>query len=178
MNGDDTRSRIVLLFGSGNDSPSSVALASESSTLARLLGDAAGPVDVSVISIGLHRTVAGSAEHIRLDQATRSKADRALAIVGAFALRRWFASFPLGRLLNSLGPVDQGRVFSRTVRRDADALRVLRSANTVIATDVESTKLGWWAVQRGWVDDAFYDHRSSSVGVSWQLPASQAPTQP
>jgi len=163
--------RIVLLFGSGVETQNSVALAAESSKLRQFLEHSARPVDVSVISLGLRRNIPGSADHVRLDDSTRSATDRLLAILGAFALRRWFATFPLGRLLNSLGPVDQGRVFLRTAKRHAHAMRLLRSTNVVIATDVESTKLGWTAVHRGWVDDAFYDYRSAPVGVTWQLPS-------
>jgi len=171
VNSEMITQRIVLLFGSGSDAETSAALASESSQLAVLLQGATGPVEVSVISLGLSRKIAGTAEHIRLDDSRSGLADRLLTAVGAFALRRWLATFPLGRLLNSLGPVDPGRVFSRAARRHPEAMQLLHSANVAIATDVPSTKLGWLAVHRGWVDDAFFDHRSASVGVSWQLPS-------
>lgn len=163
--------RIVVLFGSGTVGGSLGTLAAESSRLASLLRNTSEPVDVSVISLGLSRTITGVSEHIRLDDSGRSAADRILSGLGAFALRSRFATFPLGRLLNSLGPVDQGRVFWRTLRRHPEAMRLLKSVDVAIATDLVAMKTAWLAVHRGWVDDAYYDHRSASVGMSWQLPS-------
>jgi len=165
--------RVVLLFGSGSDSENSVALASESSRLVSLLEEATGPIDVRVISLGLSRLIAGTSEHVRLDESGRSRTDNLLTAVGAFALRKRLAAFPIGRLLNSIGPVDQGRVFSRTVRRNSDAMRLLRSADVVIAADLIATKVAWLAVHRGWVDNAYFDRRSASVGIGWQLPSAE-----
>lgn len=162
--------RIVLLFGPGADAEKSGALPSESSQLALLLSDTTDPLDVSIISLGQSRTISGTSEHIRLDESGRSVTDRILASAGAFALKSWLAKFPIGRLLNSLGPVDSNRVFWRAVRRHPDAMRLLRSADVAIATDLTATKTAWIAVHRGWVDDAFYDRRSASLGVSWELP--------
>lgn len=163
--------RIVLLFGSGVDSDRASALASESSPLTTLLAERSHRPQVDVISLGLSRSIAGTSEHIRLDASGRSIIDRILAGAGVFALRDRFARLPLGRLLNSLGPVDQGRVFWRTVRRHPEAMRLLRSADVAIATDLPSAKTAWLAVHRGWVGAAHYDHRAASVGLSWQLPA-------
>lgn len=175
MTSQPTTQRIVLLFGSGIDSQTSAALSSESSQLAVLLHGATEPVEVGVISLGLSRGIPGASEHIRLDESGRRVTDKVLTFVGAVALKRWFATFPIGRLLNSLGPVDQGRVFSRTVRRHPAAMRLLQSADIAIATDMGATKLGWLAVHRGWVDEAYFDHRSASVGITWQLPGAGAP---
>jgi len=170
VSGDAINQRIVLLFGSGLDAERSGALASEASQLASLVKDAIGSVDVSVISLGLSRPIAGTSEHIRLDESRRSFTDRFLTSVGAFSLRTRFATFPIGRLLNSLGPVDPSRVFWRAVRRHPEARRLLERADIAIATDLAATKTAWLAAQRGWVEEALYDHRSASVGISWQLP--------
>jgi len=172
VSGETISQRIVLVFGSGTDAQSSTALASDSSELALLLKRSTGPLNIGVVSLGISREIAGTSEHIRLDDAGAGLADRLLRAVGAFALSAWFARFPIGRLLNSLGPVDQGRVFWRAVRRQPDAMRLIKAANVVIATDVPATKTAWIAARRGWVTDAFYDHRSASVGIDWQLPAS------
>lgn len=169
MNDETIKQRIVLLFGSGIDAERSAALTSESSQLTLLLRSATGPVEVSVISLGLSRTIGGTSEHIRLDDSEQSFTDRLLTAFGAIALRTRFASFPLGRLLNSLGPVDQGRVFWRTVKRHPEAMRLLKSANCAIATDLAATKTAWLAANRGWVDEAYYDRRSASVEISLQL---------
>ena len=171
MSSETVKTRIVLLFGSGIDTENSTALAAKSSQLVRVLDDAPGPVDVGVISLELSRTIAGTSEHIRLDDTDHGLTDRLLTAVGAFALSKAFSTFPIGRLLNSLGPVSQGRVFWRTVKRNPEAMRLLRSADVAIATDVPTTKAAWLAVHRGWVADAHYDHLSASVGINWQLPS-------
>lgn len=173
MSSEPTTRRVVLLFGSGNDGAESSALASESSRLASLLESATGPVEVSVVSLGLSRAIAGTTEHIRLDESGRSVTDRLLTAVGAFALKARLAAFPLGRLVNSLGPVDPSRVFWRTVRRHPQAMSLVTSANVVIATDLAATKAAWLAVHRGWVDNAYFDTRSAAVGVGWQLPSAE-----
>jgi hypothetical protein len=170
VSGNDIEQRIVLLFGSGITAERSAALASEVSRLTTLLRAAKKPVSVSAISLGLSRSIAGASEHISLDESGPSRGDRLLTAVGAFKLKEVFATFPLGRLLNSFGPVDQSRVFWRAVKLNPDAMRLLKSVNVAIATDLPATKTAWLAVHRGWVDDAFYDHRSASVGLSWQLP--------
>lgn len=171
MSGGADRRSIVLLFGSGVEAGRAAALASESSHLASLLASADGAIGVSVISLGLSREITGTSRHIMLDDSNRSLTDRILSALGAFALRTRFAGFPLGRLLNSLGPVDQGRVFWRAVRKNPEAAQLLRSADIAIATDLTSTKAAWLAVHRGWVENAYYDHRSASVAIRGHLPA-------
>ncbi len=47
----------------------------------------------------------------------------------------------------------------------------LQSADVAVATDLSATRTAWLAVHRGWVGDGIYDHRSASVGISWQLPS-------
>lgn len=172
MSVDTTGRRIVLLFGSETEAERSAALSSESSDLATLLENATKPMVVCVISLGLSRTIDGTSQHLRLDDARRSLTDRLLASLGAFALKARFASMPIGRLLNSLGPIDPSRVFWRTLKRHPEAMRLLKSSDVAIAADLAATKAAWLAVHRGWVDQALYDHRSASVGINWQLPSS------
>lgn len=164
------RRRVVLLFGSGSEAERSAALSSESSRLGSVLREAGDEVEVAVVSLGLSRTIPGVSEHLRLDEAPRSRVDRVLGALGALTLRRLLAAFPLGRLLNTLGPVDPGRVFWRAVRRHPGARGLLRSADVVIAADPAAIKTAWLALRRGWTTEAHYDHRSASVGISWQLP--------
>lgn len=171
MSSETIEQRIVLLFGPGPEAETSTALALESSQLVSLLKGASPAVDVGVISLGLSRTIPGTSGHIRLDGPVSSFTDRALKAVGAYALNKQFATFPIGRLLNSLGPVDPNRVFWRAVKRHPEAMRLLKSANIAVATDLAATKTAWLAVHCGWVDDAFYDRHCASVGISWQLPS-------
>ncbi len=97
---------------------------------------------------------------------SRALLDRVLHSLGAYALRDRFSRSPLGRLLNSLGPVDQGRVFWRAVRNDRDALAVLKSADAVFASDLAAAKTAWIAAHRGWVSEAVYDHAARSYLAS------------
>lgn len=166
--------KVVLLFGHGTSQAPSAALVSESSHLEELLSKRENSLEVSVVSAGVTRSIAGTVEHIRLDSILRTGLDRVFAALGMYALKSRLDAFPLGRLLNSLGPFDQSRVFWRAVKRHPQALRLLEAADTVIAVDLAATKTAWLALHRRWVDRAFYDPRSASVGVDWHVPTGDA----
>ena len=163
---------IVILFGSGFDSGQVSALTGERSKLEAIIEASATPVTVNVVSLGLSRTIPGVVAHTNLPADDLGPADRFLSLIGAYALRRKLAEYPIGRLLNSLGPVDQGRVFWRAVRRSRSALALIRSADIAIAADMPATKTAWMALRRKYVSQSFYDHRSASVGATFQLPQS------
>lgn len=149
---------VVLLLGA--DRPARLPLEGERSRLDELLdGDA---VEVRIISWG----------EVAADRATRAVhvadrprgwLDRLLVAIGAGRVHARLARSPIGRLLNSLGPVDQGRVFWRAVRRAPEALDVLREADVAIAGDAAAVKTAWLARRRGWVAAAYYDHRSAGL---------------
>jgi len=160
---------IVVVFGSNVGAGQASTLASEKSTLESLLDEATGRVDVSILSLGMQRTVEGLASSVELGAAPKPVADRLLAAFGAYALRSRLAKIPIGRLINSLGPVDQGRVFWRAVRRSPEAVALLRSADVIIAADAPAVRTAWVAVRRGYCSDAFYDHRSAAVGSGFSL---------
>jgi hypothetical protein len=84
-------------------------------------------------------------------------------------VRDRLARSPIGRLLNSLGPVDQGRLFRRAVRSDSEAMAMLRAADVAIAADLAGVATAWTAVRRGWVSEAYYDHRASAIGSAIAL---------
>lgn len=161
---------VVILFGSGFDSGQVSALASEQSRIETIVNEASGPVNVSIVSFGLTRAIAGITSQTDLRADSPGPIDRLLTAIGAYALHRKLATVPIGRLLNSLGPVDQGRVFWRAVRRNKSAVELIRSADVLIAADMPAVKTAWMALRRKYVDEAFYDHRSASLGVSYSLP--------
>src|SRR5690606_23793632 len=111
----------------------------------------------------LNRSFQGTGSHIDLGDQRPGLIDRVLVMLGAYALRQKFATFPLGRLLNSLGPVDQGRVYWRAVRRNNDALALIKASDIAIAADMPAVKTAWLAARRKLVGQAFYDHRAASV---------------
>lgn len=152
---------VILLIGAEGDAPPVAVLGSESSPYLQLVDGAA--VEVRVVSLGTSRTVAGAGIHLRLDDGRPSRVDRFLDAVGVSALRDRLEGFPIGRLLNTLGPLDPSRVFWRALTRHPEALRLLRTSDVAIATDLETTKAAWLAVHRGWVGRAFYDRRALAV---------------
>jgi len=67
-------------------------------------------------------------------------------------VRGQFDTFPIGRLLNSLGPIAPSRVFWRALKKHPDAMQLLRASDIAIATDLETTKAPWLPFHCGWVD--------------------------
>lgn len=155
--------RVVLLVGADGDAPQGSVLGSESTPLAKLIADAGGAIELNIVSLGTSRSFPGAAVHARLDHLPRSRADRLMRTVGAYGLRERFETFPIGRLLNSLGPLAPSRVFWRGLRQQPRAIQLIRACDVAIATDLETTKAAWLAVHRGWVDDAYYDHRALAL---------------
>lgn len=160
-----TQARIALFVGADGDTVPAGILESESTPLAKLLSESVdtGGVELTVISLGTSRTFVSAAVHIRLEHAPMSAIDKILKALGAYALRERLDTFPVGRLLNSLGPLAPSRVFWRAMKQHPEALRLLESSDIAIATDLESTKAAWIAVHRGWVDNAYFDHRALTL---------------
>lgn len=158
-----TKVAVVLLVGAEGDAPHTGVLGSESTPLAKLMSEGADAVALTVISLGTARSFTGAVVHERLDDAPESPIDRVLRALGAYALRERFDTFPVGRLLNSLGPVAPSRVFWRALKQSPAAMQLLRDSDVAIASDLESTKAAWLAVHRGWVSDSHYDHRAIGV---------------
>jgi hypothetical protein len=164
------RVRVVLLVGADGDLPHGEVLQSESTPLAKLFEESGGALDLTIVSLGTSRSFDGVANHTRLDQLPTSHTDRLLRAVGAYAVRGQFDTFPIGRLLNSLGPIAPSRVFWRALKGHPDAMQLLRTSDIAIATDLETTKAAWLSVHRRWVDDAYYDHRALSFALGPQSP--------
>jgi hypothetical protein len=85
---------------------------------------------------------------------------RMLRRLGAQAIYRRLAQSPAGRMLNSIGPLDPGRVTWRSIRRHPDARTWISRADLLIASDDASAMTAWHARRRGWVPDARFDPRS------------------
>lgn len=154
---------IVLLVGVGGSQSGLTALPAEGSLLTTLLADADYVTSVSVVFGGTGRTIVGLENSRVVPTPAPALIDRVLGTIGGFALRRRLAMFPLGRLINSLGPLDAGRVFWRSVRRDREALDLIRGADVAIAGDAAAIKTAWLAVRRGLVADAYVDYRAGSI---------------
>lgn len=138
----------LLVVLSGATTAPTTGLAGDSLLEQRLTSDADARVEVVRFAGPTGRVVGPS----------RASLDRVLRALGAYALRDRLSRSPIGRLLNSLGPVDQGRVFWRAVRNDRGALATLKSADLVVASDLAAAKTAWIAAHRGWVREAIYDH--------------------
>jgi hypothetical protein len=160
---------VLLLIGGVPNSSAGATLSGETSYLGALLHDHVGGFELSVVSLGFARDVAVVSRNIVLDRSRLSLVDRALHAMGARALYARLATFPLGRLINSIGPLDQGRVFWRHVRRDSSALAALKNADVVVAADLAAVKTAWIAAKRGWCTHAEYDTRAYGLGISFAV---------
>lgn len=154
---------VALLFGSGVQSGQQAALATERSQLEQLIDASEGGLEIRVVSRGIAESPISGAMHIELGNGAPGPLDRLLRAVGGNAIRARFATFPLGRLLNSMGPLDPGRVFWRAVRRNPAAVEAVRGSDAVFAADLAGVKTAWIAVRRGWAAEGRYDHRASAL---------------
>lgn len=92
--------------------------------------------------------------------------DRALHALGVGRLHRLLGRNPIGRLLNSFGPADQGRVFWRRLRRDEVALGRISQADAIIAVDLPAVKAAWHLLRRRRVERAFFGLRAGAEALS------------
>ncbi|EPR76620.1 hypothetical protein ADILRU_1105 [Leifsonia rubra CMS 76R] len=160
---------VLLLIGGVPNSSAGATLSGETSYLEALLNDHVGDIELSVASLGFARDVAVVSRNIVLDRSRLSLTDRVLHASGARSIYARLATFPLGRLINSIGPLDQGRVFWRHVRRDSSALEALKNADVVVAADLAAVKTAWIAAKRGWCTHAEYDTRAYGLGLSFAV---------
>lgn len=164
---------VVVVMGAVPSRAGLSGLSGEASTLQRLLQDSAHP-RVAVISLGLGWEIEGLAQHVDLDDLSTPITDRVYKALGFYRLRHRLSQFPIGRLLNSMGPVDQGRVFWRLVRRSPEAINALKDADVAVAADLAGVKASWLARRRGWVASAYYDYRAAGLGVAFAIPGPRA----
>jgi hypothetical protein len=161
--------KVLLLIGGIPNSSAGATLSGETSYLEALINDSAGEIELSVVSLGFARNVAAISQNIAIDGSKLSALDRALAAVGIRTLYARLATFPIGRLINSIGPLDQGRVFWRHIRREPSALQALKNADIVVAADLAAVKTAWIAARRGWCTHAEYDTRAYGLGLSFAV---------
>lgn len=161
-----TARRVALLYASGFESGHGSSLATESSRLSEILSRPEGVAAIDIISVGVARRSTHLGEHVDLSNVDAGLFDRVVRAVGGEWLRRRCAQFPLGRLLNSMGPLDAGRTFDRRVRRSPAALAAVRQADVIIAVDSAGVTTAARALRKGWVTEAYYDSRSAALGLA------------
>lgn len=113
-------------------------------------------VSVSVISWSPAAALSDAERTLALHGHAPGATDRLLRRLGAPSGSRWLARSPLGRLINSLSPADQSRVFARAVRRSPEALEILRECSIVIAADPPAVRTAWMLLHRGRVERALF----------------------
>lgn len=134
--------RVVAIVGSSTDPDQLLRTALGGSSLAEELKKASRrDVTVELLSwspsLDLpHGVVVGSAVN-------RPAVDRVLLRAGTPRLHSLLQRFSVGRLLNSLGPLDQSRIFWRAVREHEGALSALRSADVLLAVDLAAVRTAW-----------------------------------
>lgn len=91
-----------------------------------------------------------------------SLADRFLNGAMQRRLYNTFQKFPAGRLVNSLSPLDQSRVFWRAVRADPAVRSALEQCDVLIAVDLAAVRAAW-ELRRASINgaEAFYGLGSS-----------------
>jgi hypothetical protein len=85
-----------------------------------------------------------------------SLVDKISHALGLAALGQVLQNSSPGRLINSLNPLDQSRVFSRAVRRDPKATQLIAGATLVVAVDMPAVRAAWFARHSGAVPRAVF----------------------
>lgn len=83
-------------------------------------------------------------------------ADRFFSIIRGKQLHGVLQKVSVGRLINSLGPLDQSRVFWRAVQMNDAALSALASADVLIAVDLPAVRTAWKIRHRNESCDAYF----------------------
>ena len=122
-----------------------------------------GTTDVTALSCGLTPPAPGVLAHIDVAGDPPPALDRVLRLVRIDALYRALSRCPLGRLVNSLGPLDPGRIMWRRVRANRAALDLLHGADVVFAADTAAIKTAWIARRRRWAGAAYFDAQAASL---------------
>jgi len=149
--------RVVLLFAATDD-PAAAVTAASAESIATAFGAALGE-DATVDVVSRSRPAVapeGVGTMLALGDGTAPALDRVLRAVGVFALHDRLARFPAGRLLNSLGPADAGRVFWRAMRSRPDAMALTGSGVIVVAGDLAATRAAWMLHRRGAAERALW----------------------
>jgi len=138
---------IVVLIGSASD-PLSLLRSAGAAPLGEV------NVRTTIIVAGSPQEDSGFALHA-VTPAT-GILDRASQYLGLRALGRLAVRSPIGRLLNSLSPADQSKVFYRAVRADQEAQRLISTATLLIAADAPAARTAWAYVHSGRAKHAVY----------------------
>lgn len=142
-----TAEHVVVLIGTAAD-PNALWRAAG----AEPLGDFSGTTTV----ISSATTAEEFGFHLHTIALGTSALDRVSRSLGLTALARRAVRTPLGRLLNSLSPADESRVFSRAVMNDPEARKLIGEASLLVAADAPATRAAWSFLHAGRVPRAVY----------------------
>lgn len=147
--------RVVAIIGSSTDPDQVLRAALGGASLAKELEEASHrDVTVELVSWAPSEEmpqgiVVGSAPE-------RPTLDRLLSRTGAARVHRALQKLSVGRLINSLGPLDQSRIFWRAVRENNDAMSALQSADVLLAVDLAAVRTAWQVRRRNSAIEAYY----------------------
>jgi hypothetical protein len=150
-------SRIVLVIGSAADPGNLVESLLPESDLRELFATAIGaPVTIDVISMTPAKLPRRDIDQWRALRDRRpGELDRMLHTAGAARLYTILSRLPVGRLLNSWGPLDPSRVLWRSLRRDPESVALLRGASVIVAVDAPAIRTAWMTLHSGQADRAY-----------------------
>lgn len=138
----------VVCIVAGSHDPVSAALAA---TAARGAGLAADGAQLTIITGGTPSaspTTPGSPRIIRVTDQPPGRVERIITTVLPSRLIAGLQRHALGRLVVSLLPADEARLFWRRVRRSPEAVEALSAASLVIACDPAAVRTAWFARHR------------------------------
>jgi hypothetical protein len=138
-------SRVLLLYAATSDPAAAIRLE---------LGDddpgtALGGARVTLISWHAPAQPPEGIEEVVVLSKRPAPLDRVFAATGVRALRDRLNTFPIGRLLVSLGPADASRAFWRALRRLP--LESGADAAIAVAGDLAAARAAWHLLRRGTV---------------------------
>lgn len=135
--------RVGVLVGSNTDPDQVIRSAVGGESLVSALSRASGRTVHTVVITCVPSSDYPEGHVVRRDGHPFSLVER---LLGVSILQRIYDAlqrFPIGRLINSLGPLDQSRIFWRAVRKDPVVLSALQSCDVLVAADLAAVKTAW-----------------------------------
>lgn len=134
---------VGILIGSATDPDQLIKSTLGDEPLADALSRASGRKISTTVVTWLPSELHPTGYSIASSKMQNSLADRFLNWAMLRRIYNIFQKFPAGRLINSLGPLDQSRIFWRAVRADPAVRSALEHCDVLIAVDLAAVRTAW-----------------------------------
>lgn len=148
--------KVVALVGSATDPDQILRSALADEALSDALATASGrQIELKLVSWLPSSDIALS---VAVGEAggRRSAMDRLFSLKPPLRFHSALQKFPAGRLINSLGPLDQSRIFWRTVRKNELASSALSTADVLLAVDLPAVRTAWIMRRKNPSSEAYF----------------------